>query len=52
MRNGLIGFILGAGLVVGVAGWIVPSCPTEDSCRPDYVKVWGIGIWTGKEQVP
>lgn len=52
MKNGIIGALAGVALTVGTLGWIVPSCPTEDSCKPDFVKVWGIGIWTGKEQVP
>lgn len=48
----LLGVAFGVGLSFCVWIAIQPDCPTEDSCRPDYVHTWHGRIWRAVEQIP
>jgi hypothetical protein len=49
----VIGVVTGMLVALGIMIAVAPHCPTEDSCKPDYIKVnvgpVHFGYWTGME---
>jgi len=48
----LVGLLTGLLMAIGALLLMAPNCPTEDSCKPNYVKVLEFGFWTGEEVAP
>ncbi len=50
--NVLVGVLGGLFIGLVLLTWAMPSCPTEDSCKPDYQHHWYGRFWTGVEVTP
>ena len=48
----IAGMIAGAFVVASGLAWLMPNCPTEDSCDPTYQTSWYGRHWTGTEVTP